>query len=124
MALSAGPDVHLRSSYDHIVTITIYSLLPISIYGKPWILGFGTSAIYFLYYVYASLSIREPISISSHGSYALYLVSLNMLMEAFRIFMEYNLRKMILNRRKLLCQSFKLRVNRISQCLSFLIESL
>ncbi|XP_017957080.1 adenylyl cyclase X E-like [Drosophila navojoa] len=109
MALSAGPDVHLRSSYDHIVTISIYSLMPISVYGKPSFLGFASTVIYFLYYVYSSLSIKEPISISTHGSYAIHLVSLNIFMEGFRIFIEYNLRMMILNRRKLLYQNFKLR---------------
>ncbi|XP_032587466.1 adenylyl cyclase X E isoform X2 [Drosophila mojavensis] len=109
MALSVGPDVHLRSSYDHVVTISIYFLLPISVYGKPSFLGFGSTAIYFLYYVYSSLSIREPISLSSHGSYAIYLVSLNVFMEGFRIFIEYDLRRMILNRRKLLYQNIKLR---------------
>lgn len=124
MALSVGPDVHLRSSYDHVVTISIYFLLPISVYGKPSFLGFGSTAIYFLYYVYSSLSIREPISLSSHGSYAIYLVSLNVFMEGFRIFIEYDLRRMILNRRKLLYQNIKLRVNRISYYLSHLIESL
>lgn len=73
-------------------------------------LGFGVAVIHLLYYVYTSFMTAEEISMTNHGYYAIYLVSLNLFMKGFRLFIEFKLRTMILNRRQLLSQNFKLRV--------------
>ncbi|XP_030570870.1 adenylyl cyclase X E-like isoform X2 [Drosophila novamexicana] len=70
---------------------------------------FIVSVLYILYFIVSSLSISEDLTLALHGCYVIYIISLNVLMEAFRIFMEYHLRQMLLRRHQLLHQNFLLK---------------
>lgn len=107
-------DKHIKSSYDHIIIISVYFFLPIAFYGIPSLLGIAVSVLYILYFIVSSLSISEDLTLALHGCYVIYIISLNVLMEAFRIFMEYHLRQMLLRRHQLLHQNFLLKVKSIN----------
>ncbi|XP_064552506.1 adenylyl cyclase X E-like [Drosophila montana] len=109
MFMGDKTDMHIKSSYDHIIVISVYFFLPIAFYGIPSLLGIAVSVLYIFYFIVSSLTISEELTWALHGCYAIYLISLNILMEAFRIFMEYHLRQMLLRRYQLLHQNFLLK---------------
>ncbi|XP_043071247.1 adenylate cyclase type 7 isoform X2 [Drosophila grimshawi] len=100
---------YVKGRYDHIIIVSVYFLLPIAFYGKPYLLGIGVSLIYLLCPMLTNAINLRPFELSKHVCNAFYLISLNVVMMAFRICMEYHLRQLILTRRQLLHQSFVLK---------------
>ncbi|KAM8710537.1 hypothetical protein ACLKA7_017196 [Drosophila subpalustris] len=104
-----GLDYRVVSSYEFVMIISVYFFLPISFYGKPYLLGLAVS-VFYIGYDYFTIPSTNPLKMFMIICFAIYLFTLNVLMMAFRLGIECQLRKKVLSRRQLLNQTLLLKV--------------
>lgn len=99
---------YLVSSYDHILLVSIYMLLPIGFFGYAFMLGLGVSLIYVLYSACTLIDEdTKPLDVMIDiGYYFIF----NVTMGIFQCGMEHSLRQKVLSRRQLLQQNLLLKV--------------
>lgn len=107
------------SSYDHILLVSIYMLLPIGFFGHAFLLGLAVSCIYVLYTACTLANIEIKVrEVMIDMSY--YLI-LNIAMSCFQCGMEHSLRQKVLSRRQLLQQNLLLKVAKMQHELFLLL---
>lgn len=99
---------YLVSSYDHILLVSIYILLPIGFFSYPCVLGLGVSIIYVLYSECTVINedLKALDVMMDIGYYCVF----NFTMGIFQCGMEHSLRQKVLSRRQLLQQNLLLKV--------------
>ncbi|EDW50178.1 GM14474 [Drosophila sechellia] len=92
--------------YDHVVLVSVYMTLPIAFYhgSSVYVLGMVVSIVYIGYAFYMQY-LNDQISFFLLSSYAIYLLTLNLIFSFFTIIRDYGLRRAILSRYQLVYQN-------------------
>ncbi|EDV50281.2 adenylyl cyclase X E [Drosophila erecta] len=92
--------------YDHVVLISVYTTLPIAFYqgNSVYFLGMVVSVVYVGSVFYVQY-LNDQVSLYLLASYAIYLLTLNMIFSFLIVVRDYGLRRAILSRYQLVYQN-------------------